>query len=148
MYLFVMACFDFYLLDQSKQSDGADDFQNYRLSSEAWILPWVAPFPNTLLLFGALLPSKIFYAEEFWRLLTSAVMPCSLVEWLLVVASWRLVLLASPLLPRYRWAGVYCLSTFTGQIWMLAWDPTGLSGCVMGNVRRSGQLGVVALPDA
>jgi hypothetical protein len=130
MYLFVMGCFDFYLLDQSKQHERAEDMQNYRLSNEAWILPWVAPNPDTLLLFGALLPYKIFYAEEFWRLLTSAVMPCSLLEWLLVVTSWRLVLLASPLLPRYRWAGVYCLSTFTGQIWMLAWDPTALSGCV------------------
>jgi hypothetical protein len=130
MYLFVMACFDFFLLDQYKQSESAEDIQNYRISDEAWTLPWLAPFPDTLLLFGALLPYKIFYVEEFWRIFTSAVMPCSLVEWLLVVASWRLVLLASPLLPRYRWAGVYCLSTFTGQIWMLAWDPTALSGCV------------------
>jgi hypothetical protein len=130
MYLTAMGCFDLYMLDQSKRSGSAEDFQNNRISNEAWMFPWLAPFPDTLLRFGALLPSKVFYAEEFWRILTSAVMPCSLVEWLLVVTSWRLVLLASPALPRHRWAGVYCLSTLTGQIWMLAWDPTALSGCV------------------
>jgi hypothetical protein len=129
-YLAAMGCYDFYMLDQSKQSGSAEDFQNNRISNRAWMFPWMAPFPETLLRFGALLTSKVFYAEEFWRLGTSAVMPCSLVEWLLVVASWRLVLLASPMLPRHRWAGIYCLSTFTGQIWMLAWDPTALSGCV------------------
>jgi hypothetical protein len=130
MYLAAMGCYDFYLLDQSRRSGNLEDFQKNRISGGAWMLPWLAPFPDTLLLFGALLPYNVHYSEEFWRLLTSAVMPCSLVEWLLVVASWRVILLASPCTPWHRWSGVYCLSTLTGQLWMLAWDPNALAGCV------------------
>lgn len=147
VYLAVMGILDAYhyifLLQESKQEDSETSLESSRIA----ILPWLAPSPRTLLLCGALQSTDVFTAYGFWRLATSAVIPCSLVEWLVVVASWRMILLASPPTPWYRWSGVFLASTVTGQLFLIAFDTNALAGCVSwGTCAVLTSLGVICPP--
>eukprot|EP00531_Pseudo-nitzschia_arenysensis_P004342 CAMPEP_0116128274 /NCGR_PEP_ID=MMETSP0329-20121206/7274_1 /TAXON_ID=697910 /ORGANISM="Pseudo-nitzschia arenysensis, Strain B593" /LENGTH=514 /DNA_ID=CAMNT_0003622405 /DNA_START=171 /DNA_END=1712 /DNA_ORIENTATION=- len=95
--------------------------------SLAWSLPWMGPTQRSLLLFGAFCPERILKSPyEYWRCLTSIVLPTSLVEWLLLVWVWTMYLPTSLVFPtrnfscQLSWLVVYLLSAVTGQLWMAA----------------------------
>ena len=105
MYLVVMACFDMY-------------FQH------SWTIPWMIPPSSTLVRFGGFATESVLHRGQYWRFVTSSVMTTSFAEWILMVAAWRLVLSRSSSPPWHRWAGPFLWSSFTGQMWMMAWDHT------------------------
>ena len=94
----------------------------------AWALPWVGPTGRSLLRFGAFCPERLLKASssEYWRSLTSMVISISLVEWILLVWVWTRYLPSKLLSPasnfswQLSWPVVYVLSSWTGQLWMMA----------------------------
>ncbi len=95
--------------------------------SLAWSLPWIGPTQRSLLRFGAFCPERILKSPfEYWRCMTSIVLPTSLVEWLLLVWVWTMYLPKSLVFPtrnfswQLSWLVVYLLSAVTGQLWMNA----------------------------
>ena len=93
----------------------------------AWTLPWIGPTQQSLLIFGAFCPKHFLLTSspEYWRCLTSMVVPTSLIEWLLLVWVWTRYLppcISSHHSWKLSWPIVYILSSLTGQLWMVAFQ--------------------------
>ena len=99
----------------------------YEVDVERWSLPWLSPSNAVLQRFGAFMPYQMLEYGQWWRMLTSAFMSTSVMEWLLVIWSWR-ALLWGGAKPTRKWCYVYLLAAFTGQIWMMAFDLSGVAG--------------------
>lgn len=128
-------------------------------SMYAWSWPWLVPPRETLLHFGALSPDRMIYATGtphrlYYLVFVSSLFVCtSVVEWLLVVAAWRVVHLSSKQMQKrkslgriqaepsllsssssswHEFAGIYVGAALTGQLWMWTYDTTEnvIVGCV------------------
>ena len=92
----------------------------------SWRLPWMSPSTSTLQRFGALIPMKVVQGQP-WRIISSIFMCTSLVEYVLMCWAWYTLRVGGSH-PTSRWVGLYFMSTVTGQLWTIAWDPFGVSG--------------------
>jgi hypothetical protein len=103
-------------------------YNNYHKSNKAllWRLPWLSPSTSTLQRFGALLPWKAVHGQA-WRMASSMFMSTSLVEYALMCCAWHTLRVGGSR-PTWQWVGLYFMSTVTGQLWTIAWDPLGVSG--------------------
>ena len=119
-HLLSMAIHDFYFWYLSYR-------QGIEIDVERWSLPWLSPSTVVLQRFGAFLPYRAIVYGQWWRMLTSVFMSTSVMEWLLVIWSWR-ALRWGGARPTRKWCYVYLLSVFTGQIWMMAFDLSGVAG--------------------
>jgi len=156
--LVVMGCYDYFFYDYStttasdasgdskdESSDGGNALYNTDPTEVegAWTWPLFHPSQQALVRLGAFLPQTVFsqqqrYGFSYWRMLSSAFVCSSLVEWVVVLVGWRLVVVANSKSPTWhRWIGVYLSSVFVGQLWTIAWDVGGSSnggatttGCV------------------
>jgi hypothetical protein len=74
------------------------------------------PSNTTLQIFGAYTPNQS-YQQQYWRLTSSAFCCASLVDWMLIAVSWRLIFLAATHVRWYKWAGIYFSAVLVGQLW-------------------------------
>jgi hypothetical protein len=92
----------------------------------SWRLPWLSPSTSTLQRFGALIPWKVVHGQA-WRMVSSIFMSTSLVEYMLMCCAWHTLRVAGSR-RTWQWVGLYFMSTVTGQLWTITWDPSGVSG--------------------
>jgi hypothetical protein len=130
--LFCVGTHDIFLAYLAMRRGITASEQRYAL---AWTLPWIGPTQRSLLRFGAFSPERLLAASssaapEYWRSLTSMVVPISLVEWLLLAWVWTRYLPSSLYSPatnfswQLSWPVVYLLSSLTGQLWMVAFHSS------------------------
>lgn len=130
--LFCVGMHDIFLAYLAMRRGITASEQRYAL---AWTLPWIGPTQRSLLRFGAFSPERLLSASssaapEYWRSLTSMVVPISLVEWLLLAWVWTKYLPSSLYSPatnfswQLSWPVVYLLSALTGQLWMVAFHSS------------------------
>lgn len=98
-----------------------------RQQNVAWRLPLLTPSTNTLIRFGALIPWNVLHGQS-WRMLTSIFMSTSLVEYLLMCGAWYALGIGKTRHSQTSTWGLFLLSTLTGQLWTIAWDPYSVSG--------------------
>jgi hypothetical protein len=101
--------------------------QGYEVDVERWSIPWLSPSKIVLTRFGGFVPYRVLVYGEWWRLFSSVFISTSVTEWLLVVGSWQ-TLKAGGARPTRKWCYLYILSVFTGQLWTMAFDITGVAG--------------------
>jgi hypothetical protein len=100
----------------------------YDISVERWSLLWLSPSKAVLSRFGAFVPYRLLMNREWWRMLTSALTCSSVVELMSVVGAWGVMRMGGTT-ATCMCCWIYLLSVLTGQIWMMAWDTSGISGC-------------------
>jgi len=86
-----------------------------------WRLPWLSPSERTLVRFGAFCPARLW---QWWRPVTSLFFVTSVMEWLGIAWAWW-----DLDLKRQQSSWLYFVSAISGQLWMIAFHPNGVSGC-------------------
>ena len=100
----------------------------YDIDVEHWTLPWISPSSVVLQRFGAFQPYSLLAYREWWRMISCTFLCTSVVDWLTVFGAWTILRMGDNK-TKSMWSWTYLLSVLTGQIWMMAWDLDGLSGC-------------------
>lgn len=104
--------------------------------SLAWSLPWLGPSARILLRFGAFCPGKILWQHQWYRVLTSFTLCCSITELAIVGGGWwQLEKTAYTTIAanswRIWWPILFISSIGTGQLWMAAFGSFySISGVV------------------
>lgn len=101
--------------------------QGYDVDVESWSLPFIAPSRIVLRRFGAFVPYSVFAYKQWWRMATAVFISTSVVEWILIFWSWK-TLRDGGARPTRVWCFLYFLCAFTGYLWMMAFDLSGVGG--------------------
>jgi len=121
IHLASIALHDLYLLYLSHRLGYSSDVEH-------WNLPWLSPSKPVLSRFGAFVPCRLLFQRQWWRMLTCALTCTSVVEWITILGDWYIIRFGG-ITAMNMSCWIYLLSVLTGQIWMMAWDVNGLSGC-------------------
>lgn len=89
--------------------------------------PFLGPSARTLSRFGAFIPAKLILSREVWRFVSALFLSTSVVEFMVVLWAWSFLRRAG-IAPSIL--GIYLLAALTGEIWMVAFNPHGISGAV------------------
>lgn len=102
----------------------------YDIDVERWSIFWLSPSKTVFRRFGAFVPYRLLRNREWWRMITSSLICSSGVELISIVGAWSVIRISGTT-PKYMWCWIYLLSVLTGQMWMMAWDTSGISGCAL-----------------
>lgn len=103
---------------------------SYRLgrgdADVAWRLPLLSPSIGTLTRFGAFVPWRVLDGEA-WRMITSVFMSSSLLQYACMCGAWYALRVRGSR-PNFGWVLMFFMSTITGQLWAMAWEPYSVTG--------------------